>query len=64
MTNDPATAPSSSPAGDEMPITTEAQIMARYGIVRRSVDFFHIGPYRYTNLGDAVAEAKRSKGKN
>lgn len=31
----------------------------RYGIVRTTVDCFHVGPYRYTSLEDAMAEGKR-----
>ncbi len=33
--------------------------MAKHGITRVSVDYFYYGGYRYTNLEDAVAEAKR-----
>jgi len=35
--------------------------MAKYGITCVSVDYFHFGSFRYTNLKDAVAEAKRRK---
>ena len=31
----------------------------RYGIVRVPADVFHFGGYRYSNLGDAVAAARR-----
>jgi len=31
----------------------------RYGIVRVPGEHFEFGGYRYTNLADAVAEAKR-----
>jgi len=34
--------------------------MSKYGITKKSVDVFYFGDYRYTNLRDAVAEAKRS----
>lgn len=37
----------------------EAEEMARYGIVLVPVDYFHYGKFRYTNLKDAVAQAKR-----
>jgi hypothetical protein len=35
--------------------------MAKYGITRVPVDYFYYGKYRYTNLEDAVAEAKRDQ---
>lgn len=35
--------------------------MAEHGITRTLVDCFHYGEYRYTNLKDAVAQAKRDK---
>ena len=37
-----------------------AQEMARYGITRVPVDYFHYGEFRYTNLKDAVAQASVS----
>jgi len=33
--------------------------MARYGIVRKPVDYFHYKSYRYTSLQEAIAQAKR-----
>jgi hypothetical protein len=33
--------------------------MGKHGITRVPVDYFHFGSYRYTNLSDAVAQAKR-----
>jgi hypothetical protein len=33
--------------------------MAKYGIARIPVDYFHYREFRYTNLKDAVAQAKR-----
>jgi hypothetical protein len=36
-----------------------ADQMARYGITRVPVDYFHVGEFRYSNLEDAIAEAKR-----
>ena len=33
--------------------------MAEYDIVRKTVDYFHVGDFRYENLPDAIAEAKR-----
>ena len=35
--------------------------LAKYGITRVPVDYFYYGKYRYTNLKDAVAEAKRDQ---
>jgi hypothetical protein len=32
---------------------------AKYGIFRTTVDYFHYKDFRYTNLGDAIAQAKR-----
>jgi hypothetical protein len=37
---------------------TDAE-MAKYGITRVPVDYFHYKGFRYTNLKDAVAQAKR-----
>jgi hypothetical protein len=35
--------------------------MARYGIIRVPVDYFHLGEFRYSNLEDAIAEARRQQ---
>ena len=35
--------------------------MAKYGITRVPVDYFHYKEYRYTNLDDAIAQAKSGK---
>ena len=35
--------------------------MAKYGITRVSVDYFHYKDFRYTNLADAIAQAKRQQ---
>jgi hypothetical protein len=32
-----------------------AEAMAKYGITRVSVDYFHYKEFRYTNLDDAIA---------
>ena len=43
-------------------LSTEAlDDMAKHGITRSTVDYYHCGAYRYTNLKDAIAEAKRQK---
>lgn len=33
--------------------------MAKYGITRIPVDYFHYKAFRYTNLRDAIAQARR-----
>jgi len=38
-----------------------AEEMKKYGITRVPVNYFHYGKYRYTNLEDAIAEAKRDQ---
>ena len=38
-------------------------LMARHGIVRVPADQFHIDGFRYTNLADALAQARRGGGK-
>jgi hypothetical protein len=35
--------------------------MATYGITCVPIDYFHYKQYRYTNLADAVAQAKRAQ---
>jgi hypothetical protein len=37
----------------------EDQEMAKYGIIKTSVNYFHCGEYRYTKLSDAIAQAER-----
>ena len=39
----------------------ELRDMEKHGITRSKVSYFHCGAYRYTNLKDAIAEAKRQK---
>ncbi len=34
-----------------------------YGITTSEITYYHYGTYRYTNLKDAIAEAKRDKAK-
>lgn len=33
--------------------------MAQYGITRVPADTFHMGEWRYSNLADAIAQARR-----
>jgi hypothetical protein len=41
--------------------TEAAELMMRYGIVRVRVDQFHCNGWRYSSLGDAVAEGMRGQ---
>ncbi len=36
-----------------------AELMARHGITRIPADQYHYKSWRYSNLGDAVAQARR-----
>ena len=38
---------------------TIAEDMAKYGITRVPIDYYYYKEYRYTNLEDAIAQAKR-----
>ena len=38
---------------------TDAELK-QLGIKRVSTDTYHVGPYKYSNLNDALAEAERS----
>lgn len=50
------------PRDTELAISAEGtEEMAKFGISRIPVDYFYHRKYRYTNLGDAVAEAKREQ---
>jgi hypothetical protein len=40
---------------------TEAALLALHGISRVPTDRFDVDGYRYTNLADAVAQAKRAQ---
>ena len=44
-----------------IPPQPDAAELARLGIIRISTEHFQIGPYRYANLADAIAEAKRDR---
>ena len=33
--------------------------LLKLGITRVSIDYFHVGEFRYTSLADALAEARR-----
>lgn len=51
----PATGPQTESLGQ-----TDAEEMAKYGITRVPVDYYHWRRYRYTTLQDAIAQAKRT----
>ncbi len=42
-------------------VPDDAIAMARYGITKVPVDYFHFGRFRYTTLADAIAEAQRQQ---
>lgn len=37
----------------------DAKEMQKFGITRTPVDYFYFGKYRYTDLKDAIAQARR-----
>ena len=43
------------------PTAEDTEEMVKFGITRVSVDYFHCGNFRYTNLKDAIAQAKRQQ---
>jgi len=43
------------------PKKTEQAVLEHYGIERVPADVFLWGGYRYSNAGDAIAAAKRSR---
>lgn len=43
----------------QAPSASEVEEMAKYDIIRVPVDYFHYRQFRYTNLEDALAQAKR-----
>jgi hypothetical protein len=52
----------SSQRKEDPPVAVDmADQMATHGITRVPVDYFHVGKFRYSNLDDAIAEAKRQK---
>ena len=46
----------------DMPPSEEAELLALHGIERVPADQFLIGGYRYGNLADALAQARRIEG--
>jgi hypothetical protein len=57
MTDNPTALPTED-AGDAMN-KAERETMERNGITRVPAAVYLVGPYRYSNLPDALAEAKR-----
>ena len=51
------------PATTAAPSFTEADdaLMARFNITRVPADQFHVDGYRYSQLADALAQARRSR---
>ena len=61
------THPTADPATPSAPTQSEAtpeETLNKYGITRVSVDHFYTGGFRYTNLEDAIAQAKESGSKS
>lgn len=56
------------PADPKASISTlspdDAVELEKFGITRVSVEYFHCGLFRYTNLKDALAQAKRQQASN
>ena len=48
------------PEGNEVPEMDSAEL-ARLGITLVRTDRYHVGPYRYGTLAEAVAETKRRR---
>ena len=54
---DPINAENQSPSGPE-----NVAEMEKYGITKKSIDYYFHGKYRYTAWRDALAQAKRMAG--
>lgn len=54
------TQPKTNPASDPSPEATMDEMLTKHGITRVSVDHFYTCGFHYTNLDDAIAQAKRS----
>jgi len=48
-------------AQDEQECIVDTDTLETLGITRVSMEYFHYRNYRYTNLDDAAAEAKRDR---
>lgn len=49
------------PAMPPLPSEADATALARLGIVRVRTEHYQVGPYRYSALADAMAEARRGR---
>lgn len=49
------------PTPPPLPMEMDPGALARLGIVRIATEHFLVGPYRYTKLADAIAQAKRGR---
>ncbi len=47
------------PASRTIDDALSVALMAQYGITRVPADTFHLGEWRYSNLDDAIAHARR-----
>ena len=56
----PSTLPDSPQGSTDDNHASDAEEMAKYGILRVTVNYYHYGDFRYTSLKDAVAQAKRA----
>lgn len=43
--------------------TDETVEMTKHGITHATIDYFYCGDYRYTDLKDAIAQARRQAAK-
>lgn len=48
-------------AGTSKSVGAEREALAAWGIERVPADHYLVNGFRYTNLADAIAEARRSK---
>ena len=49
------------PAPPPLPAEMDPAALTRLGIVRVAAEHFLVGPYRYSKLTDAIAQAKRGR---
>ena len=57
--NQPKADPVVAPSGASPEVASD-ETLAKQGITRVSVDHFYTGGFHYTNLVDAIAQAKRA----
>jgi len=48
------------PASRSIDDAVNVALMVQYGITRVPADSFHFGEWRYSNLDDAIAQARRT----